>query len=69
MSVFLQKYVRVPIDDLIHNAPDRDALPDMTLSLAGGSVLISVDGEKLTIPRSVIDEAPPTNDDIPEDID
>jgi hypothetical protein len=71
MAVFLNKYVRAPLKELLDETPDRDALPDFNLSMTGGVLTISVDGESLVIQRNaeaaadVIDDG----DAIPSDLD
>lgn len=51
MSVFLEKYVRSPLKDLLDNAPTREDLPDLSLKLRGDSLTITIGDERLTIAR------------------
>ncbi len=65
MAVFLEKYVRAPLRDLLANAPSR--LPDLILKDGGAVLSIAVGTESLSISR-----APSTEysiDELPEDVD
>jgi hypothetical protein len=71
MSLFLNKYVRCPMDKLIEEAPFE--LPQLVAELRDSHILITIGGETLRISRSpadvdesyVVDEVP---DDIEDDI-
>jgi hypothetical protein len=68
MSVFLEKYVRAPLRDLLETAPAR--LPDLLLRDGGGVLSIGVGTETLTIsrsPSSDFDMEEPLPDDVDEE--
>lgn len=70
MSRFLDKYVRGPIGQLIHEAPE--VLPKMTASMSGGNVVIRIGNEALRIARKPImpdeEESQESADDDTEEI-
>lgn len=49
MAVFLEKYVRQPLADLLEAAPTQ--LPDLTLSIAADKVVFSVGGKDYELKR------------------
>lgn len=68
MTLFLENYVRSPIDDLIREAPDR--LPDFTARMSDKNISLTIGGETLRILRYAPDglynghdEAPPDAED------
>ncbi len=68
MAVFLEKYVRVPLDALLKEVPDPDALPELRLRMSAGRITISVGGEGSPIDRE--DDADWGDDEtLPEDVD
>lgn len=64
MSKFLELYVRGPIDAILTHAPD--VLPDLTLSMTGNDISLSVGAEQLKIPRTPR-ETEEEQDQLPED--
>jgi hypothetical protein len=53
MAGFLDRYVRGPLGQVLAHAPDDPAeLPDLTLKLSGGSLVITVAGQSTTIQRA-----------------
>jgi len=64
MARFLETYVRAPIEALLAEA--SDALPELSLAMKDGTIVVSVGGERLVIqrqPSGVEDEA----DEMPDD--
>jgi len=51
MAIFLEKYVRTPLKDLLEHAPPRDDLPNLSLSLKGNRLSIEIGGDTLLITR------------------
>ena len=51
IAVFVEKYVRLPLSSLLAAAPARDTLPEMNVRQTTDSIIITVDGEVLTINR------------------
>jgi len=49
MARFLETYVRAPIEALLLEASDE--LPDLSLAMTAGSIVVSVAGERLVIER------------------
>ncbi len=49
MARFLDTYVRAPIDAILAEAPD--ALPELSLAMRDGTIVVSVAGERLVIQR------------------
>lgn len=66
MSVFLEKYVRRPLDSLLADA-DTD-LADLSVSVRGEQVAITVGHDELLIPRADL-VAPDGDAEFPDDID
>jgi hypothetical protein len=67
MSVFLEKYVRKPIQDLLTNSPEK--LPDLVARWSESSVDITVGDESLVIKRASIAALSDSEDEIPDDVD
>lgn len=68
MAVFLEKYVRAPLRDLLASAPER--LPDFLVRDGGDAISIDIGSERLSIPRSPVPEYgsdEPLADDIDEE--
>lgn len=66
MSTFLDKYVRVPMDDLIREAVTP--LPELLARMEPGRILLEIGGETLTLERNAGSE--PDNDaSLPDDVD
>ncbi|MGY3087723.1 hypothetical protein ACVWYF_000749 [Hymenobacter sp. UYAg731] len=51
IAVFVEKYVRAPLADLLTEAPARDALPDLSIRQTADRIVITIDGEELSINR------------------
>lgn len=51
IAVFVEKYVRTPLAELLAEAPARDALPDLSIKQTADKILITIDGEELSINR------------------
>jgi hypothetical protein len=66
MSVFLEKYVRAPLRDLLASVPKR--LPDLTVRDGGNTISIYIGEEKLAISRSPVTEYG-TDEPLPDDVD
>lgn len=66
MAVFLEKYVRAPLRDLLDTAPS--ALPDILIRDNGRALSIGLGGETLIINRSPIPEYS-MDESLPEDVD
>ena len=67
MSVFLEKYVRSPIQCLIEGADER--LPDLVAKCGEDAIEIEVGGESLRIDRERLEETEEGPDELPEDAD
>jgi hypothetical protein len=65
MAKFLDKYVRVPLQSLLKEAPDK--LPDLLVQAANGSITFTVGEEKLTVRRRPSAELATGEDELPED--
>ena len=70
MSVFLEQYVCAPLKDLLHSAPARDALPNLSLKLSDKSLLITIGNETLSIarPTQAGDEPQAPSDDVADEL-
>lgn len=66
MTMFLEKYVRGPIDDLLKNAPSE--LPDITFRQRTDEIEICIGKEKHVIPRESQNEYD-DDDVLPDDVD
>jgi hypothetical protein len=51
MATFLERYVRVPIQELLDDAPSAGSLPRITFSLTEEKFVVDVDGETWEIGR------------------
>lgn len=51
IAVFVEKYVRQPLANLLAAAPGRTQLPELNLRQTSNSIVITVGGEELTIVR------------------
>ena len=51
IAVFVEKYVRGPLDNLLAEAPARNALPDFSIKQTDDKIIITIDGEELLINR------------------
>lgn len=68
MGVFLDKYVRAPIKDLLYNAPLSEKLPNLTLATDGSTITITVGNESLIINRQASENLEEGSDPIPDDM-
>ncbi|MDY7229033.1 hypothetical protein [Hyalangium rubrum] len=68
MAVFLKKYVRAPIEDMLKAAPEKDP-PDLSLHLEAGKLVIGVGQERYTHPRKPSAALASDPDPIPPDVD
>lgn len=66
MALFLEKYVRAPIDRLIKEAPQT--LPKFVAEMSDGSIVISVGNESLHIVRREAQIEEDQHDEPPDDI-
>lgn len=64
MARFLETYVRGPIEALLNEA--SDTLPELSLAMRDGTIVISVNGEHLVIQRQP-GGVPADEDDLPDD--
>jgi hypothetical protein len=71
MSVFLEKYVHHPLQQLLKEIPGRsDQLPELTLRLTAEEFAATIAGHTLTIKRSAkLSESGDEGDPMPEDAD
>lgn len=67
MSVFLEKYVRTPIQSILKATPL--CLPDIVLSMDETRFAFKVSGHECSCPRVVGSQGVVNGDDLPEDID
>lgn len=56
ISVFLEKYVKEPLNNLLESAPSRQELPGLSLRQTNTSIQISIGNEIITIVRPVKEE-------------
>lgn len=66
MSVFLDRYVRRPMQSLLDEAPER--LPDLTASMASDSITIRVGDDELRIVREAV-SSEECEERLPDDVD
>ncbi|NVJ00248.1 hypothetical protein HV824_19250 [Myxococcus sp. AM009] len=67
MSVFLEKYVRAPIEAMLKAAPETD-LPDLSLHVEAERLVIGVGLERYTYPRASSAELASEPDQLPLDV-
>jgi hypothetical protein len=67
MAKFLEKYVRVPLQSLLKEAPEQ--LPDLLVQATGGNITFTVGDEKLAIRRRPKTELATGEDELPADSD
>ncbi len=67
MALFLEKYVRDPIQSLLSEVPER--LPEFIARMSDDEIILDIAGEELRIPRThaISDDA--DIDSLPEDVD
>ncbi len=69
MGVFVEKYIRAPLADILAHAPDARALPDFCISLRPGEVAFTLGDEPASFPRAEPDPSLATGIDVlPEDV-
>jgi len=68
MSVFLEKYVRAPLEDMLSAAPEND-LPALSLHIESEKLVIGVGRERYTHPRAPSAELASNPDPLPPDVD
>lgn len=66
MALFLEKYVRTPIQWVLKECPEL--LPDLTLAMSEDTFTVAIGGEKYSFPRTEIEDAE-SEVPLPEDID
>ena len=69
MSSFIEKYVRTPMESLLHEEPSSDELPDFEAKMKGNEVILRIGDEELRIPRCPSPELQNGADSHPEDVD
>ncbi len=67
MREFLARYVRLPLDALLHHAPQQ--LPDLTVQDRGTSIVLTVGDESLVVERSAGAPAAHEHQPMPDDAD
>lgn len=67
MAVFLEKYIREPLDDIYLALDEGDPLPTLSLTDRGGAVDITVGRSTVTIDRDEVEGSAEPADLIPED--
>jgi hypothetical protein len=66
MAKFISKYVHVPIEALLTDAPED--LPDITFSMHDDQLIIDVAGEELIVQRQPSEALAEGPDELPEDV-
>lgn len=66
MALFLENYVRAPIDRLIKEAPQT--LPKFVATMSNGGITLSVGDETLSIVRRESEIGADQHDEAPDDI-
>ncbi len=66
MSLFLENYVRGPIDRLIEEAPKM--LPELGVTMSDSNIQIRIGEETLRISRRLVDIEEDSHDEAPDDI-
>ncbi len=66
MAMFLEKYVRSPLQSLLQEAPTE--LPDLNISLRGNELVICIGEERLVIQREANSELATDPDPLPSDV-
>lgn len=64
ISVFLEKYVRKPLNNLIESAPLREMLPTFSVHQTADSIQINVGDEVVSIKRPIKEEDSVTDEDL-----
>lgn len=67
MAIFLEKYVRKPIEEMLAEAPQSE-LPDIGFSMSVKELVVDVDGEKARFRRESRGEMASEPDALPEDV-
>jgi len=69
MATFIDKYVKIPLQDLLNSAPNEFELPDFSISQSASGITFTVGDDSWTVTRGKIDPQLATGADIlPEDI-
>ena len=53
IAIFLEKYVRGPLAQLLASAPNREALPDMVVKQRDGSITVQIGDEQFVFERPI----------------
>jgi hypothetical protein len=69
MSIFLEKYVRQPLESLLDQAPPAGALPPLSLHQEGGFIDVRLGDVSMRIDRQAEDPDLADEDVLPDDID
>jgi hypothetical protein len=67
MALFLEKYVRAPLQSLLQESPSK--LPDLSLTFGDGQITIGIADESLVIQREVNPSLATGVDPLPQDVD
>lgn len=51
IAVFVEKYVRLPLANLLAAAPERDQMPELNVRQTPDSIILTIGGEELSIDR------------------
>ena len=65
MATFLDRYVRLPLQRLLKESPDRTQLPDLTVRMQNDQIHLLIEDERLVIERTIAADA--TDDDVSAD--
>jgi hypothetical protein len=57
MSLFIEKYVRGPIQALLNSSPETRQLPALSLEMSSSQLTVNVAGETLEVPRALPPDA------------
>ncbi|MGH9344675.1 MAG: restriction endonuclease [Terriglobia bacterium] len=68
MTQFIERYVRVPLQSLLDEAPSRAELPNFMARIEGGNIVLQVGAESLRIERSEQPELGTNPDALPEGV-
>ncbi len=68
MAVFLDKYVKEPLANLLDAVPAELELPDLSLSQTSGSIIVTVNEESVVTPRAPDSGLATGEDPIPADL-
>lgn len=69
MARFIETYVHLPIQALLHEAPDGpEQIPNLTLRTEADRLFITIDHETLIVQRASQPQLESEGDDLPEDV-